>query len=523
MLTIIPQPKSMKLDESKIFGIDKLAINIADEFSRVKADAQRFIKERTNIILDEQGYGISCAIDGKITEKERYVLQLTQTNATLTAGNEEGLFRGMQTLKQLLVQPLCECCIDDAPRTPKRGFMLDVGRYFYPINDIKQIIEWASIYKLNYFHIHLTEDQGWRFESKKYPLLTQKGSHRSHTNFNCKKEGGFYTQDELKELVAFARERFIEIIPEIDMPGHMVSAIACYKELSCFDRKLDVATHWGVKHDILCGGKEFTYTFCKDILDELCEVFDGEYIHIGGDEAPKFRWDVCPHCQAKIKELGLKNSDELQLHFTNVMAAHLAAKGKKTIMWYLEEELPSILNKDIIQQWWSTNPNEKFAQKIRDGVKIINSNSSSCYIDLPHGRISLNNSYNVPTDLAKDNSESVIGMEACLWTEYVKNLKKAKFNTFPRLCAIAETMWSVDELRDYKLFLAKLDLHKRFLKRYHIYLSSASVYNPHAFRKFCSKVWFEKRQLTWEGLHFIFDDKKVRNLAKKINRKTDKQ
>ncbi|MEG1608683.1 MAG: family 20 glycosylhydrolase, partial [Clostridia bacterium] len=174
MLTIIPEPKSIQLNESKIFGIEKVSVDIQDKFALVKADLQRFLQDRTTIEVCENAYSISCVVDGAITEPERYKLSMTATKAVLTAGCEQGLFRGLQTLKQLLVQPLCECEIDDEPKTHMRSFMLDVGRYFYPLKDIREIIEWASFYKLNFFHIHLTEDQGWRFESKKYPLLTQK-------------------------------------------------------------------------------------------------------------------------------------------------------------------------------------------------------------------------------------------------------------------------------------------------------------------------------------------------------------
>ena len=163
-------------------------------------------------------------------------------------------------------------------------------------------MDYIALYKFNYFHIHLTEDQGWRFESKLYPKLTIKGCKRSHTNFGFKKEEGFYTQEQLKELVDYCHKRYIKVIPEIDMPGHTMSALACYPELSCFDRKLKVSTHWGIKFDIMCAGKDFTYKFCKDIIDELCEIFTDEYIHIGGDEALKLRWSMCEHCKKKLAE-----------------------------------------------------------------------------------------------------------------------------------------------------------------------------------------------------------------------------
>ena len=224
----------------------------------------------------------------------------------------------------------------------------------------------------------MTEDQGWRFESHKYPKLTEIGSHRSHTNFGIKKEGGFYTKNELKEIVQYCHERFIKVVPEIDMPGHTMSALACYPELSCFDRKLKVSTHWGVKFDIMCAGKNFTYTFCKDILDELCEIFTDEYIHIGGDEAPKKRWELCENCNRKLKELGLDNMEQLQLYFANYLADYLSAKGKQTIVWYnkFDENDKIVPNKEIVLQFWGTKKDVEFANVVKSGRRVITSNST---------------------------------------------------------------------------------------------------------------------------------------------------
>lgn len=523
MLTIIPQPMLMKCNESVNINFDSLFLKSSITFERVQRDFENFILDKTNFKISNDGYCVECIIDSNITNQEEYLLTVKQDSTKIIACCEQGLFRGMQTFKQILSQPVCECEISDKPKTNFRSMMLDVGRYFFPIEHIKEIIEWASFYKFNYFHIHLTEDQGWRFESKKYPLLTQLGSHRSHTNFNHKPEAGFYTQEQLKDLVKFAHDRFIKVIPEIDIPGHTVSAIACYKELSCFDRQLPVATHWGVKHDIMCAGKDFTYEFCKNIIDELCEVFDDEYLHIGGDEAPKMRWNVCPHCQNKIKELGLKNSEELQLYFTNVMAEYIAQKGKKTIMWNEENTPPTILNTDIIQQWWGTKISKAFQEKVNTNTKFINSNSSAYYIDLPYGYISLKSSYTTPVELeGVTNKDNFVGVETCLWTEYVKDIKKAKFNSFPRLGAIAEVIWSPQQNLDYKSFLKKLQIHKQFLNKYKIEMPSKRIYNPNPIRAFFSRIWFERRQLTWEGLHYLFDDKKVRKLAKKQASKTNK-
>lgn len=517
MIKIIPEVKNIVIKDEKI-NIKEISLEgqISDF---AKSELENFIIEKTNYKLDTNGYKIYfCITENR--NSEWYKLDMTQNQMSVAAACEEGIYRAVQTIKQILSQNLYVLEIEDEPANSFRAFMLDVGRYFYPLNDIKSIVDYIALYKFNYFHIHLTEDQGWRFESKLYPELTNIGSKRSHTNFGFKKEEGFYTQEQLKELVRYCHQRFIKVIPEIDMPGHTMSALACYPELSCFNRKLKVATHWGVKFDIMCAGKDFTYKFCKDILDELCEVFTDEYIHIGGDEAPKKRWILCEDCKKKLAELGLDTMEQLQVYFANYMADYLAEKGRKTIVWYnkYDENDKIIPNKDIIVQFWGVKTDKDFCKVVESGRNVITSNSSAYYIDLPYGYITLDDSYNTQGISGIEDTGKLFGYETCLWTEYVKDIKKAKFNMFPRVFAISEIFWSGESKRNYAKFIEKLPFSVEFVGKFGVKVPRKDIYNPNKVRKFFSKLWFEKRQLVWQGLYLNVDNFLLKQKIKRKNK-----
>ncbi len=401
--------------------------------------------------------------------------------------------------------------------------MLDVGRYYMPVEDIKKLIRLCALHKINKFRLHITEDQGWRLEIKKYPLLTEKGSVRNGTNFSHKKHGGFYTQKELKELVGYCKKFFIELIPEIDMPGHSRAAIACYPYLSCFDRSLPVATHWGVKHDILCAGKESTYQFAKDVWDEACEIFDSEYVHIGGDEAPKTRWEICPHCQKKMREEGLKNEEELQSYFVNRLAEYLQSKGKKVMMW--NEFSPTFkTDKSLIRQFWSSPAKEQTAirEELSTGLKYINSDASCCYLDLPEKTVTLRKSY-LFNPFIEGAEKGLKGVETCLWSEYVPHYKKAQKLTLPRLCALSEVMWTdiEDDKKDYDGFIKRLDAHTPYLAQYGYKVTDYSNSLANKTRNFFSWLWFNRRPLHWEGLHNAIDNASVKRKYKKYSLKSN--
>ena len=506
MVSLLPKVKKLQTTQNKI---SISCICVQGEISDfAKCELENFIKEKTNLSLDNAGYKIEFLVVDEKRNNEWYYIDVKNDNMTVKAVCEEGVYRAIQTIKQILSQDMYVSVVEDEPGNAFRSFMLDVGRYFYPVEHIKKIIDYISLFKFNYFHFHLTEDQGWRFESKKYPKLTEIGSKRSHTNFGIKKEEGFYTQSELRDIVDYCHKRFIKVIPEIDIPGHTMSALACYPELSCFNRKLKVSTHWGVKFDIMCAGKDFTYKFCKDILDELCEIFTDEYIHIGGDEAPKKRWELCDNCNAKLKELGLDNMEQLQLYFANYMAEHLKSKGKQTIMWYnkFDENDKIVPDKDIILQFWGTKKDTEFCDVVNSGRRVITSNSSGYYIDLPYGYITLDDSYNTQGVTGIENTKSLFGYETCLWTEYVKDIKKAKFNMFPRVLAISEVFWAGEKAKDYDGFKTKLPLFNEYLKKFDVKMPRRGIYNPNPIRKFFSKLCFEKRQLVWQGLYLTIDN-----------------
>ncbi len=420
--------------------------------------------------------------------------------------NDEG---GLQYAKATLLSFISyygdflpKMIIEDGPQYSYRGLMLDVGRYFYPVKDVLKIIDYMAELKLNVFHFHLTEDQGWRIESEKYPLLAEIGSYRTHTNWNRKPHGGYYTKQELKDIVAYCHERNIIVIPEIDIPGHTRSAIAAYPELACMPRKLTVSDHVGVKHDILCAGKDFTYQFVKDIIEEFLEIFTDGYFHLGGDEAVKTRWKLCPHCQKVIKEMGLKDEDELQTYFMNrIVREVLLPKNVKPIMWKCGDN-PEGLDENIIGQYY-----EGVQTKVDTLHDLINSNSEYLYLDFPYSLSTLENSYKLNTD---PNSAISVGLEACIWTEFIKDIKKAEYMMFPRLLAQAENMWGT--VGDYDEFLTRAaHFYKSHDAKNFCPIQKAS---PKNFKFLRSFHWQVIRPLYWEGLHNELDNKKVAKLFK---------
>lgn len=505
MMNIVPKVKCLEEVGSKIHF--QKVMFFGDLSASLKAELEVFVFCSTHYDYVNGGYEIVFEKSKQDMGAEQYSIVIEQNKMTITAGCDEGLYRAAQTLKQILLQDIYECRIEDEPANSFRGFMLDVGRYFYPVDDVKRIIDSIALFKFNCLHLHLTEDQGWRFESKKYPRLAEIGSKRSHTNFNCKSEGGYYTREQLKEIVEYCHSKFIKVIPEVDMPGHTMSALAAYPQLSCFDRRLKVATHWGVKFDIMCAGKQFTYEFCRDIIDELCEIFTDEYIHIGGDEVPKKRWELCDNCTQKMKQLGLSNMDDLQIYFANEMDKYIRSKGKRTIMWDIKSKNCKISpSPDIILQFWGQRTDTEFADTIKGGRNAITSNSSAYYIDLPYGRVSLRQSYCTQGVTGLSQTELLHGYECCLWTEYTKNLKVANRRMFPRVLAISEIYWSGENARDYAAFEAKLPFCRQYLSSFGIIMCPKREYNPNKLRAFFSRLWFEKRQLTWQGIYLNVDN-----------------
>ncbi|MEG1536426.1 MAG: beta-N-acetylhexosaminidase [Clostridia bacterium] len=506
MLNITPYPYKI-MEGNGYFPIGSELLTLKD-FEQI--DNFRWLR----LVCDD-----NFSVDGNSAES--YRLEITQDGVVVTSACRAGVFYAFVTLIQLASaydNNLPCAVIEDKPQYSYRGFMMDVGRYFYSVDEIKKLVDLCALHKINIFHWHLTEDQGWRIEIKKYPLLATKGGWRTHTNFNCKKHGGFYTQTEIKDIVAYCHARQIEVIPEIDMPGHMQAAISCYPYLSCFDRDLPVATHWGVKHDILCAGKDATYRFVYDVLDEIIELFDSKYIHIGGDEAPKMRWEICPNCQAKMKAAGLENCDQLQAYFMNKIAQYLSSKGKTAIMW--NEIYPSgTVGGDITWQIWHFDNKEKLKDIVDDcnakSRKVIYSFSGSTYLDLPYKMVPVERTYKMSPELDGLNPQNMLGVEAPLWTEYVPTYRKAIYMTIPRLGSLSELMWSPIGGRLFSDWRNRLDGYNKFLAKQGYTPTKMQHCFPNKLRASAEASWFNRRPLHWHGLHNLIDDAKVKKLANK--------
>lgn len=515
---IIPEPKSLTFSENKVFILTRLCDLFSQKGCEKAFDSlTEFISER--FYLELLGTGkekIQLSVDESLEKPESYTLDITENLIEIKGADEAGVFYGVETLKQIFLQceeKLPEVHIEDAPAYSYRGFMLDCGRYFFPKEDVMKFIDIMAMHKLNHFHWHLTEDQGWRAQMLDNILLTEIGAYRSHTNFGMKPHGGFYTKEDMKEVVEYAHKKCIKVIPEIDTPGHTVSAIAAYPELSCFERNLNVATHCGVKHDVICVGKESTYDFMFSVFDELMEIFTDGIIHIGGDEVPTTRWEICPHCQRKIKDEGLKGTDDLHPYYLSRIAEHIESKGSKVVMW--NDTVKEYMAKSsIVRQLWDEEMSESdVVSQINKGTEFIISFVNAYYLDLPYGQTSLKKCYEYNPcykGIAEDKKNKLLGVEACLWTEFVPDMKKAGYQTFPRLGAFSETAWTEEENRSFERFLEKLDYYEALITAFFkMNCAGKRRAMPKGIGKLGSKIYWERRKLCWQGLHNIIDNKKV--------------
>ncbi len=406
---------------------------------------------------------------------EGYRLTVTPEAVTVSAPTPTGVFYGLQTLRQLspvtLERPgesierwtVPALTIEDAPRFSWRGYMLDEGRHFHGMETVKELLELMALHKLNVFHWHLTEDQGWRIEIQQYPRLTEVGGQRASTalGFFGKREtdephGGYYTQDEIREIVAYAAARQITIVPEIEMPGHSKAALAAYPEFSCTGGPFEVATRFGIHKDVYCPGKEETFAFLQNVLAEVMELFPGKFVHLGGDEAPKARWRACPACQRRIREEGLAGVHALQAYFTNRMVDYLADHGRRAVGW--NEILKPNLNENALVQYWMRGRRAVIAAA-RQGRDVINSAFQETYLDHTYSLTSLRRAYGFEPIFSRwmtEGAEHILGLESPLWTEWVPTRARLDYQTFPRLSAYAETGWTPREAKDYRGFEQRL-------------------------------------------------------------------
>ena len=420
---------------------------------------------------------------------EEYRIHADESGINVESGDVAGAVYAASTIAQLCAEhgylPICE--IEDAPEHAWRGLLLDVCRHFFPIETVKTLVNLMAYYRYNRLHLHLTEDQGFRFESERFPLLNSVGSYRKSTfvkQDGFKRQdgvphGGYYTKAELRELVRYSQARGIEVVPEIDMPGHALSMIAAYPDLACFPEKVEVATRFGVtdfSNKLLCAGNEETFTFLFALIDEVLEIFPFRYVHIGGDEALKSEWKRCKRCQQTMRDRGLRNERELQGYFLNRVIAYLSARGRQAIVW--NDGFSETLSPDAICQYWTSltkNGPGQIARYVNAGGKAILSPASRVYYDYPYAATPLKKTYAFsPTvrGLRKNNS-NILGVEAAIWTEWIDTEEKLFFNTLPRLAATAETGWC-KRAQDYPAFLTRLKPH------YALYERMRCTYAKHA-------------------------------------------
>jgi len=449
-------------------ALKKIAQLLAEELGKSAPQSTNTEQTRNSISLRQ--------IDDTALGTEGFRLNVSEHGIIIEANAPNGVFYGLQTLRQLLVEKeIPSVAIEDRPRFAFRGFMLDAGRHFYTVEQTKRIIDLISRYKYNRFHWHLTEDQGWRLEIKKHPRLTEIGAWRTGEGNDDypagTKLGGFYTQDDAREIVRYATERQIEVIPEIEMPGHSQAVLAAYPELSCTGGPFAVSKRWGIHDDVYCAGNEKVYDLLRDVLDETLEIFPFRQIHIGGDECRKTRWQSCPKCQDRMKQRGLADEKALQSDFIKTMSAYLQERGREVICW--DEVLQDGLGQGfIVQEWRGHAPDGYAARAARMHLQAIVSPRQHWYLNTPvvpnptkrmhpNHHEDLKASYDVdpiPTGLEPEFHKYIIGGEACLWTETIPP-RRSDYFIFPRALAAAEVLWSPAQGKDFDEFAARVKKH----------------------------------------------------------------
>lgn len=415
--------------------------------------------------LPEGNIPVDYRLDEQV-EREGYRLTIRE-GIRVEYSDRAGRLNAQRTLRQIVRRSpgrRIPCCtVEDAPRFCHRGFMLDCVRHFFPVEAIKKIIDAMAMFKINVFHWHLTDDQGWRLPIVRYPLLAQIGSRRPYSDFGRNYEpgeyGGIYTREQIREIVAYCEERCMEVIPEIEMPGHATSILAAYPELSCDGHPVRVSTRGGVHANTLCISREGTMHFIQDVLGEVMALFPGSRIHLGGDEAPKEHWIRCPRCQAYMQEHGLKNALELQCAFTNRVADFLREHGRTAIVWS-DSMKGHTLSPDVAAQYWVGDP-QLTQEHLDRGGQVIMSTCGAFYLDMSYGQTALSTTYmgfRPPEGLSPQAAERIIGIEVPIWTEFIPDLARLSYQVFPRAAAAAERAWSPAEQDDPGDFRARFRL-----------------------------------------------------------------
>ena len=523
---IVPLPRNIALQQAPGFVLsEKTAIVYADGLAREAQFLKEYVEEMTQLQLSVRPYAKKSDAKGNIVlsiaapakkkplvepNEEAYTLTVSAKGVQLSGQTTAAVFRGIQTLRKSLPVirdseaatqvALPAVVIQDEPRFAYRGMHLDCSRHFFPIDFVKKYIDLIALHGMNKFHWHLTDDQGWRFEVKKYPKLTTIGGWRTGTVVGRNtpiddgiRHGGFYTQEECRDIVRYAAERHITVIPEIDMPGHMVAALAAYPEFGCTGGPYEVEHKWGVFADVLCPGKEQTFRFVEDVLAEVIDVFPSEYIHIGGDECPRDRWKKCELCQKRIQQEGLQAEgkqsaeDHLQGYFTKRVEQFLHTKGKRLIGW--DELLGcNVDNTSTIMSWRGAEPGAKAAKlghdvimtpnkpmyfdhyqtDKRDGEPLSiggNSPSEAVYAFEP-----------VAADLSPEEAKHILGVQANVWAEYIYSTQHVEYQILPRMAALAEVQWLQPEQKNFEAFRERATRLKALYDLHHW------VVAPHLFK-----------------------------------------
>jgi len=502
---IIPSPVSLKEMPGRfVFKKgSKIIISGLNEETRLAGDFLAILVSNPTgikmpVIEGEKSVrgSVFMTLDPAVTGKEGYNISVSSSKILIKARSAAGLFLAVQTIRQLMPSetetdsvvagfrvsvPACE--IIDEPRFAYRGMHLDVSRHMFPVATIKKFIDMIALQKMNTFHWHLTDDQGWRIEIRKYPELTTIGSVRNETIvghvrnkpqvYDGKPYGGFYSQDEVREVIAYAKSRFITVIPEIEMPGHALAVLATYPQLSCTGGPFEVGKKWGVVEDVFCAGKEETFRFLEDVISEVAELFPSEYIHIGGDECPKVRWAKCPLCQKRMKTEGLKDEKELQSYFIKRMEKFVTSKGKRIIGWdeILEGGLPP---EATVMSWRGVAGGIEAAKQGHDVIMTAKTFAYLDYyqcepIDQPlaiGGYLPLETVYSFNPEfgeLSKTEQDHIIGIQGNVWTEYIATPEYLDYMTYPRMIAISEIAWTQGSKKDFEEFLARLEIQKKRL------------------------------------------------------------
>ena len=516
---VVPLPQSIQMQKGEPFVLNADVQILAGEGLQREAEFLRqYLKEVTGINLTiaqkriKKVRYIDLTVSPKVTEPEGYVMTVSANGITIAGGSAAGVFYGIQTLRKSLVSidkaaatssifHLPSSIITDAPRFSWRGMHLDCSRHFWSVDFVKKFIDLLALHNMNVFHWHLTDDQGWRIEIKKWPKLTEVGSQRSGTIIGTNSDlddgipyGGYYTQAELREVVAYAAARHITIVPEIDMPGHMLAALAAYPELGCTGGPYQVGHYWGVYKDVLCVGNPRVYEFVEDVLTEVMDIFPSEVIHIGGDETPAEKWVHCEKCSKLELDLLLQKPmagqgqvspeeyqelmrAELQSYFTNKVFDILASKGRRALGW--DEILDGAPQDAMIMSWRGSAPGAKAAEA---GHDVVMAPTTHCYFDYQQvedtefepsrcgGFIPIERVYSLdpaPDSLSVEARSHILGTQANLWAEYMTNEQMVEYQALPRMSALAEVQWTQPGRKDYKAFLQRLTRFTSLFECYH--------------------------------------------------------